>query len=389
MYKFENLIEEVKELNTELKYGLDDIVGVTIEKGLIPTVANLTQTSLDKFYLVKPETFIYNPRTHGVRLGMGYNETCNTYITSWNNVAFRVKGTAQNIVLPQYLWLYFCRPIWDRITNFLAWGSSTIVFAWKDFLNIDIELPSIDKQREIVEEYETLSRRIRLNEQMIEKLEATAQALYRKMFVDGIDKENLPEGWRMGTLGEVARYVDDKISLSDISESVYVATENMLKDKKGVVVSTNKPDEGRGTKFQIDDILVSNIRPYFKKIWRASFFGASSNDVLCFRAEKGFNASMLYYTLEQDAFFDYVMAGSNGVKMPRGDKEWIMKYPIVIPSIKDVAEYQESINCIRKQNICYKQENEKLTELQSLLLAKMGQNNIKIYGEKIRSTKQI
>ena len=198
MYKFEDLIEEVKEFNTDLRYGLDDIVGVTIEKGLIPTIANLTQTALDKFYIIKPETFVYNPRTHGVRLGMGYNDTCNTYITTWNNVAFRVKDTAKNIVIPQYLWLYFCRPVWDRLTNFLAWGSSTIVFAWKDFLTIEIDLPSITRQREIVAEYETLTRRIRINEQMIQNLESTAQTLYRKMFVDGIDKENLPEGWRMG-----------------------------------------------------------------------------------------------------------------------------------------------------------------------------------------------
>ena len=372
MYKFEDLIEEVKEFNTDLRYGLDDIVGVTIEKGLIPTIANLTQTALDKFYIIKPETFVYNPRTHGIRLGMGYNDTCNTYITTWNNVAFRVKDTAKNIVIPQYLWLYFCRPVWDRLTNFLAWGSSTIVFAWKDFLTIEIDLPSITRQREIVAEYETLTRRIRINEQMIQNLESTAQTLYRKMFVDGIDKENLPDGWRMGNLGEVAKYVNEKISLSKISESVYISTENMLKDKMGIVVSMNKPDEGKGTKFQIDDILISNIRPYFKKIWRASFCGASSNDVLCFRTEKDFNASMLYYTLEQDTFFDYVMAGSNGVKMPRGDKEWIMKYPIIIPSNNEIKEYQETTNCIRKQNEFFKQENSKLTELQSLLLAKMG-----------------
>ena len=373
MYKFKDIIEEVEERNTDLRYGLDDIVGVTIEKGLIPTIANLVQTSLDKFYIVKSEIFVYNPRTHGVRLGMGFNNTTNIYITSWNNVAFRVKKEAQNIVIPHYLWLYFCRPIWDRLTNFLAWGSSTIVFAWKDFLNIDIDLPSIERQREIVEEYETLTNRIRLNEQMIQKLEATAQALYRKTFVDNIDKEHLPEGWRIGTLGEVAYYVDEKMSLSDIDESAYIATENMLKDKKGIIISTNKPEEGRGTRFTIDDVLVSNIRPYFKKIWRASFNGVSSNDVLCFRAQNEYNASMLYYTIEQDGFFDYVMAGSNGVKMPRGDKKWIMNYPVIIPSKNGVKEYEKATTCIHIQSVCRKQENEKLTELQSLLLAKMGQ----------------
>jgi type I restriction enzyme S subunit len=178
MFKFCDLIEEVSEFNTDLKYGLEDIIGVTIEKGLIPTVANLTQTALDKFYIVRPNTFIYNPRTHGVRLGMGFNETDNVYITSWNNVAFKVKDSAKEIVLPKYLWLYFLRPDWDRLSNFLAWGSSTIVFAWKDFLDIEISLPSIEKQREIVAEYNTLATRIETNKKLIATLEQTAGALY-------------------------------------------------------------------------------------------------------------------------------------------------------------------------------------------------------------------
>jgi len=208
---------------------------------------------------------------------------------------------------------------------------------------------------------------------MISKLEDTAQTLYQKMFEDGIDKENLPEGWRMGTLGEVSKYVDEKISLDELNESDYISTENMLKDKKGIVLSSNKPSEGRGTKFSVNDVLLSNIRPYFKKIWRATFDGGSSNDVLCFRAQNEFNAAMLYYTLVKDSFFDYVMSGSNGVKMPRGDKEWIMKYPVIIPYKKDIEQFQMSINCIYKYNDYCRQENDKLTELQSLLLARMGQ----------------
>lgn len=119
-YKFSDLIEEVEERNISLEYGLDGIFGVTIEKGLIPTIANLTQTALDKFYIVKPDTFVYNPRTHGVRLGMGYNDTNKTFLTSWNNVAFRVKEDAKKIVLSKYLWIYFNRPEWDRQTTLTA-----------------------------------------------------------------------------------------------------------------------------------------------------------------------------------------------------------------------------------------------------------------------------
>ncbi len=160
VYKFSEIIEEVKEYNNDLKYGLDDIVGVTIEKGLIPTIANLSQTALDKFYLVEPKTFVYNPRTHGVRIGMGYNQTKKTFITSWNNLAFKVKVSALEVLNPDYLWLYFNRSEWDRETNFRAWGSSTIVFSWSIFMDMIIELPAKSIQDIIVKQYSIINERI-------------------------------------------------------------------------------------------------------------------------------------------------------------------------------------------------------------------------------------
>lgn len=364
-------IREVNDRNRELK--VTDLLGVSISKEFIPSIANTIGTDMSAYKIVMRGQFAYGPVTsrNGDKVSIALLNGFDEAIISQAYTVFEIIDHEQ--LLPEYLMMWFRRPEFDRYARFHSHGSAREVFDWEELCDVMLPIPSITRQREIVAEYETLTRRIRINEQMIQNLESTAQTLYRKMFVDGIDKENLPEGWRMGTLGEVAKYVNEKISLSKISESVYISTENMLKDKMGIVVSMNKPDEGKGTKFQIDDILISNIRPYFKKIWRASFCGASSNDVLCFRTEKDFNASMLYYTLEQDTFFDYVMAGSNGVKMPRGDKEWIMKYPIIIPSNNEIKEYQETTNCIRKQNECFKQENSKLTEIQSLLLAKIGQ----------------
>ena len=171
-YKFSELIEEISEQNTELKYGLDDIVGVTIEKGLIPTIANLQQTALNKFYIVKPDTFVYNPRTHGVRLGMGFNKTNYTYITSWNNIAFKVKDDALSILNPEYLWLYFNRSEWDRETNYHAWGSSTIVFSWNTFLNLEIQIPEKSYQDNLVRQYNAIKRRIALKQQINDNLTA-------------------------------------------------------------------------------------------------------------------------------------------------------------------------------------------------------------------------
>jgi len=361
-------IEPIDERNNKLEVKLSQ--GINNNKYFQAPKQVAENSAADK--IVRQGYFAYNRATtrNGEKISIAYREGPDCTVSSAYQV-FRIKDEEK--LNPKYLLMWYKRSDFDRYARFRSHGSAHEFFEYEEMCDVYLPIPSITRQREIVSEYETLTNRIHLNEQMIQHLEATSQALYRKMFVDNIDKENLPDGWRMGTLDEVAQYVNEKITLVDIEESVYIATENMLKDKQGIVISTNKPDEGRGTYFQIDDVLVSNIRPYFKKIWRASFCGASSNDVLCFRAKDIFNASMLYYTLEQDAFFDYVMAGSNGVKMPRGDKEWIMKYPLLIPPKQDIAYYQEITDNIRKQIVCRKQENMKLTELQSLLLAKMGQ----------------
>ena len=386
MYKFEDLIEEVKEFNTDLRYGLDDIVGVTIEKGLIPTIANLTQTALDKFYIIKPETFVYNPRTHGVRLGMGYNDTCNTYITTWNNVAFRVKDTAKNIVIPQYLWLYFCRPVWDRLTNFLAWGSSTIVFAWKDFLTIEIDLPSITRQREIVAEYETLTRRIRINEQMIQNLESTAQTLYRKMFVDGIDKENLPEGWRMGTLGEVCEINTDNISSKEKLEEIkYLdsssVTENIFEKYQSLNPCTDEIPSRAKRKVRCNDIVYSTVRPNLKHfgIIKGNVSNVVVSTAFAVIRSNNINISneLLYLLLTENHNTEILqgIAEMSKATYPSITPENIMDLKIVMPKQINNAfidlnrQLKLIFNCISTTHI----ENQKLTELQSLLLAKMGQ----------------
>ncbi|MBR6179115.1 MAG: restriction endonuclease subunit S [Bacteroidales bacterium] len=366
-----NYIREVNVRNRDLK--VTNLLGMSISKRFIPSIANTIGTDMATYKIINHNQFAYVPVTsrNGEKITIALLSDYDNAIISQAYTVFEIID--HNELNPEYLMMWFRRPEFDRYARYHSHGSAREVFDWDNLCDVMLPIPSITRQREIVSEYTTLTNRIRLNEQMISKLEDTAQTLYRKMFVDGIDKENLPEGWRMGTLGEVAMYVNEKKSLSDIEESAYIATENMLKDKKGIILSTNKPEEGRGTSFLINDVLVSNIRPYFKKIWRASFDGVCSNDVLAFRAKNGYNAAILYYSLEQNSFFDYVMTGSNGVKMPRGDKEWIMKFPVVIPSINDIEHYQEIITCIHNYKVNGNQENQKLTELQSLLLARMGQ----------------
>ena len=136
----------------------------------------------------------------------------------------------------------------------------------------------------------------------------------------------------MAKLSDICEMVNKKIKLNNqINKALcdtYVSTENMLPNKQGIIAAGNTPLKGSITAYRKSDTLVSNIRPYFKKIWYAEINGGCSNDVLVFRAKQGINSYFLYYNLADDKFFDYSMKTSKGTKMPRGDKKSIMEYTV-------------------------------------------------------------
>ena len=140
----------------------------------------------------------------------------------------------------------------------------------------------------------------------------------------------------MNKLSSIAYYVTDKISSNDISLSEYVTTDCILQNKKGREVASNLPPQPCClTRYQRGDILIANIRPYLKKVWFADIDGGASSDVLVCRAKEGHSPSFLYAVLLQDSFFDYVMQGAKGSKMPRGDKEQILRYEMPILSCSE------------------------------------------------------
>lgn len=133
-------------------------------------------------------------------------------------------------------------------------------------------------------------------------------------------------------LYEVADYVSSKVSTSQLSLQDYVTTDNLLQNKCGRECAENLPPQSvKVTAYKPGDILVSNIRPYLKKIWYANSEGGNSADVLTIRAKEDFEKLYIYYTLFQDSFFDYVSKGVKGSKMPRGDKNHIMNFEILVP----------------------------------------------------------
>ena len=129
-------------------------------------------------------------------------------------------------------------------------------------------------------------------------------------------------------LSDICEYAKGKIKVSVLDENTYISTENMLSNKSGITQAASLPAQEQTQAFRRNDVLVSNIRPYFKKIWYATFDGGCSNDVLVFRAKDGVSSQFLHYVLADDSFFDYSMATSKGTKMPRGDKKAIMEYKV-------------------------------------------------------------
>ena len=141
------------------------------------------------------------------------------------------------------------------------------------------------------------------------------------------------EEWKECKLKDICDYGNVRTEVSSLDNSTYISTENMLPNRAGVTTAATLPTGEYTPSFEIDDTLVSNIRPYFKKIWKATFSGGCSADVLVFKAKENISKDYLYYVLTDDEFFKYSMATSKGTKMPRGDKTSIMNYPIKLPPL--------------------------------------------------------
>ena len=165
---------------------------MTIEKTVIPTKANMDGTDLANFIIVQPNEFIYNPRTHGKRIGLGFNDTDKPFLISWNNYAFRIKESAKKIINARYLFMNYNRPEWDRRACRDSWGTSTEVFSWDSMCDMEITLPDLKTQEKYVEIYETLVENQKSYERGLDDLKLTCDAyieeLRRKMPCEKIGK---------------------------------------------------------------------------------------------------------------------------------------------------------------------------------------------------------
>ena len=348
-------IREVNVRNRDEK--VTNLLGLSVSKEFMPSIANTIGTDMSTYKIVKKNQLVYIADTsrRGDKIAIALLKDYESAIVSQAYTVFEIIDS--NKLLPKYLMMWFQRPEFDRYARFHSHGSAREIFDWDELCNVMLPLPSIDRQREIVEEYETLTNRIHLNEQMIQHLEATAQALYRKMFVDGIDKENLPDGWRMGTLGEVAKINSGKtcINKSDVKDEYYKYPVAGASGIIGFSPSYNY-DEKLMTTGRVGTLGVVNR--YNQKMYMA-------DNVLVARSH------FYEYCYQVLNSIDYSEITKGGVQSLITQTD-LNEIATIIPSEDTLEKYEELSSSIYSFVEIKECENSKLKELQSLLLAKMG-----------------
>lgn len=168
-------------------------------------------------------------------------------------------------------------------------------------------------------------------------------------------------------LADICEYAKGKVDVAILDDETYISTENMMPNKGGITSASSLPTIAQTQVFLAGDVLVSNIRPYFKKIWFAEFDGGCSNDVLVFRAKDGVSKRFLHYVLSDDTFFDYSMATSKGTKMPRGDKAAIMKYEVPDFTYEEQEKIAEILEALDRKIQLNTEINENLLQQAQVL----------------------
>ena len=365
-------IREVNVRNRELK--VTKPMGINIDKHFMPSVANVIGTDLSTYKLVSRMQFACNLMHVGrdEKIPMAMLTEDKPIIVSPAYFVFEV--IESNVLLPEYLMMWFRRKEFDRNAWFYTDADVRGGMSKESLLDMRLPIPSITRQHEIVSEYETLTNRICLNNQMIQHLEATAQALYRKTFVDNIDKENLPEGWRMGTLTNIATYLNGMACQKyETNEIDYLPVLKIRELSQGYCDENSDHVGGsipQDYVINTGDVVFSWSATLFIDIWCGGKCALNQHlfKVTSSKFPKWF---FFLWTLNHIAEWRRLIS-AKATSMGHIKREDLETAQVIIPSNKCLIELNEKMHPIFEMYILKKQENLKLTELQSLLLAKMN-----------------
>ena len=249
-------------------------------------------------------------------------------------------------------------------------GTSQPLLTQEILNNIKVIIPPYTIQNKISAILCSIDDKIELNNKINENLERQVQAIYQEWF------GNVNTANEQGLLSDICSYSKDRVAVSKLDINNYFSTENMLPGKAGATEASSLPTTAQTTACHVGDTLISNIRPYFKKIVYCHEDCGCSTDVLCFVPMYPKYSAYIYSTLYADKFFDFMVAGSKGTKMPRGDKQQIMTYPIILPSNQELESFNSLVLPILAQIQNNRIENKRLALLRDTLLPKLMSGEI-------------
>ena len=371
-------IREVDVRNRNLK--VTKLLGLSMTKQFRPSTSNIVGVDLSKYKVVDKNVFAFDPmsviRVHKVPIALNSDNL--PIIVSPAYITF--KSIDENILDARYLMMWFRRNEFDRYADFKSDASVRGGYNWNELCETQIILPSIDQQRKIVAEYNAIQQRIKLNEQLIVKLEETAQAIYRKMFVDGIDKNNLPEGWRMGTLGEFGDIITGKTPSSnnpeDFGDDMLFITPGDFAVGSKFILNTERHLSAIGC-----ERLKNKILP--KGSVAVTCIGSDMGKVAIVFEPSITNQQINAIKVKENIYIDYLFYYLSSIKnelkamalgsstMPLLNKSDFENINIIIPHYPCLNEFSKTMSKINKQSLCATREIYKLIEIQFLLLTNM------------------
>jgi len=361
-YSLGELIEQINRRNSDLEYGVEDVMGVSNNKVLMETKASPEYADLSKFYILKPGEFVYNPRTsrNGEKVGMAYNNTDHNILFTFNNIPFRIKPECRDILDADYLYLYFLNPTFDKYARYNSWGSATELFSWEEMCRIVINLPLIDEQRRIVHDYQVITKRIIILKKLNASLVETCMNLFKKY----TDSEKIV--WSEGKLKDLLFLTKNAIKSDDVGNMPYLPIDAIPSNE--LFIDEFRPSEDAQSSlisFEKDDILIGAMRVYFHRVAIAPCKGVTRTTCFVLRP---YNKKYLYYALllcNQNATIDYANSTSQGSTMPYAVWEnGLEDMPIKYPSDKTLDVFNETIARVFDSIYINTQE---ITKLKALL----------------------
>jgi len=369
--KIGDYIKSIKIKNKDLR--ATELLGININKFFMPSVANVVGTDLSRYKIVEKNQFACNRMHVGrdYRIPIALSKKEEAFMVSPAYDVFEITKTDE--LIPEYLMMWFSRKEFDRNAWFHTDADVRGGLNWKAFCDMELPMPTIEKQREIIKEYNTVVNRIKLNEQLNQKLEETAQALYKHWFVDFENHNN-------ANMVSLDRYinVNPRLTIEKGHNSTFIEMASVQRNNLSIINITSKPYTS-GTKFMNSDSLLARITPSlengksgFVDFLKPDEVAFGSTEFIVFRAKENISPFWNYCLTKDEKFRSYAISGMAGTSgRQRVDGGHIKKYEVKEIDFEKMYLFNEWVSPIFKRIKINSSQNQKLQDLKELLLSKM------------------